>query len=284
MERAHCPTSCGNSDVSAAVPEALTEDIIMNDINRTSEPVSMIWVQRLPAPAAVLEAAHVPFHRHQIGTRRWNRHDHPRYFGSMIASDWSDRVSASPEAQTVITNLKAQRSAQAKAAAAHRQATTVARGRPAKSTSAEPDRVAALRDLVAECAKAQAASDRAKTHAAANVHYLDWSGSEASYRASRAKVAADYAEKERALRAICALAPAAGVVFGWGGDPESHAARWVLYVDLPAGQVSWHTRSRGTGPTYKGRWDGVRDAAAGRIAEQQRELSQGAASATQDAA
>ena len=42
-------------------------------------------------------------------------------------------------------------------------------------------------------------------------------------------------------------------------------ARWVLYVELPTGQVSFHSPDRLDGPVYPGAWDGMRDASAGRI-------------------
>jgi hypothetical protein len=41
--------------------------------------------------------------------------------------------------------------------------------------------------------------------------------------------------------------------------------QWVLYVDLPTGQVSFHTAARGVGPDYPGKWDGVRGTGAIRI-------------------
>jgi hypothetical protein len=60
-------------------------------------------------------------------------------------------------------------------------------------------------------------------------------------------------------------ATALGLAYGWQFDPETGGFPWVLYVDLPSGQVSFHAPARGQGPDYPGVWDGVRDAAAGRI-------------------
>jgi hypothetical protein len=45
------------------------------------------------------------------------------------------------------------------------------------------------------------------------------------------------------------------------GDPHHH----LIYIDLPTGQVSFHTSERSEGPDYAGQWDGVRDAAADRV-------------------
>ncbi len=53
--------------------------------------------------------------------------------------------------------------------------------------------------------------------------------------------------------------------WGWGVDPSQPFHNHVLYVDLPTGQVSWHTASRGSGPQYPGAWDGVRNSASQRI-------------------
>jgi hypothetical protein len=53
--------------------------------------------------------------------------------------------------------------------------------------------------------------------------------------------------------------------WGWAEDAKQEYHRWVLYVDLPTGQVSFHTAARGEGPDYTKPWDGVRDAGAGRI-------------------
>lgn len=56
-----------------------------------------------------------------------------------------------------------------------------------------------------------------------------------------------------------------GLAWGWAVDPEQAHHNIVLYIDLPTGQVSFHTDTRGVGPDYHGRWDGMRDVAADRI-------------------
>lgn len=79
-----------------------------------------------------------------------------------------------------------------------------------------------------------------------------------------------YDRKQWAIDNLCkVLAEHAFNNFGWGidevlrerGDPHHH----VLYVDLPTGQVSFHTAPRGEGPDYGGEWDGVRGSSADRI-------------------
>jgi hypothetical protein len=56
-----------------------------------------------------------------------------------------------------------------------------------------------------------------------------------------------------------------GLVWGWKQDPKAEFHAWVLYVDLPTGQVSFHAARRGAGPDYTGEWDGVRDVSPARI-------------------
>jgi len=52
---------------------------------------------------------------------------------------------------------------------------------------------------------------------------------------------------------------ALGIVWGWKIDPEQPHYPWVLYVDLPTGQVSFHMRERiANQPDYPGEWDGSR--------------------------
>jgi hypothetical protein len=96
------------------------------------------------------------------------------------------------------------------------------------------------------------------------------------YRRGRGYKTAAYDRKDWSIRN---LAEALNSIIGsetifrqwWGwaiddalrgrGDPHHH----ILYVDLPTGQVSFHTGARGPGPDYPGQWDGVQGAAAERI-------------------
>lgn len=53
---------------------------------------------------------------------------------------------------------------------------------------------------------------------------------------------------------------AEGISFGWKTDPATvfgNEPSWVLYVDLPDGQVSFHSPHRGAGPEYVGEFDGA---------------------------
>jgi hypothetical protein len=75
-----------------------------------------------------------------------------------------------------------------------------------------------------------------------------------------------YDKKEWALGNLCkALAETATLRWGWKPDPAAEFHHWVLYVDLPNGQVSFHAGHRGEGPDYAGDWDGVRNMSPTRI-------------------
>lgn len=56
-----------------------------------------------------------------------------------------------------------------------------------------------------------------------------------------------------------------GINWGWGRDENQVRHDAVLYVELPRGQVSFHTEARGMGPDFAGVWDGVRGQGATRI-------------------
>jgi hypothetical protein len=43
--------------------------------------------------------------------------------------------------------------------------------------------------------------------------------------------------------------------YGWKLDASQPRATWVLYGDLPQGQVSFHSTARYAGPDYAGDWD-----------------------------
>lgn len=82
---------------------------------------------------------------------------------------------------------------------------------------------------------------------------------------------AAYDTKAWAMGNLCRIlaehAQAVGIEWGWAVDPEQPIHRYVLYVELPSGQVSFHSEVRFSGPDYGKPWDGVQKAAPGRIAK-----------------
>jgi hypothetical protein len=85
---------------------------------------------------------------------------------------------------------------------------------------------------------------------------------------------AAYDKKQWSMDNLCTVLIAHAVEvgagrWGWGiddalqerGAPHHH----VLYIDLPTGQVSFHTERRGAGPDYSGAWDGMPGQSAERI-------------------
>ncbi len=64
--------------------------------------------------------------------------------------------------------------------------------------------------------------------------------------------------KNWSLGEVCRVLSAPGVPafsWGWKHDPKTPGYEWVLYVDLPSGQVSFHNNGRGVGPDYTGEYD-----------------------------
>lgn len=55
--------------------------------------------------------------------------------------------------------------------------------------------------------------------------------------------------------------PGLGITFGWKEDPAQEFYPWVLYIELPTGQASFHMPERGKGPDFAGEWDGLKDSA-----------------------
>lgn len=88
------------------------------------------------------------------------------------------------------------------------------------------------------------------------------------YRRRNYKGAA-YDKKEWSMGNLCDTlehcAEADGIRWGWRADVGTPGFPNVLYVDLPTGQVSFHTAVRGAGPDYHGEWDGQRGVAPNRI-------------------
>jgi hypothetical protein len=66
-----------------------------------------------------------------------------------------------------------------------------------------------------------------------------------------------YDRKGEAISKLCKLLTASslGLRWGWAIDHQQSWAKWVLYVDLPNGQVSFHSPTRGDGPDYPAAWD-----------------------------
>jgi len=110
-------------------------------------------------------------------------------------------------------------------------------------------------EIAVNLLRASKASERAKV-------YRGGVRGEGSYRSMA------YGRKDWAignLSTVLAMADGASLPFGWGRDDATPGFEWVLYVDIPTGQVSFHTRGRHAGPDYAGVWDGVRGASADRI-------------------
>ena len=89
------------------------------------------------------------------------------------------------------------------------------------------------------------------------------------YRPGRGHRTAAYDRKQWSIDNLVAAlqgqASALGLVWGWAVDPDQAYHRHVLYIDLPTGQVSFHSEKRGDGPDYPAKWDGMRGASPGRI-------------------
>lgn len=73
-----------------------------------------------------------------------------------------------------------------------------------------------------------------------------------------------YDRKDWALRNLCHVLSTQtdGVKWGWRRDPNTPGFEWVLYLELPQGQVSFHSAARYEGPDYAGEWDGQHMSAA----------------------
>lgn len=103
--------------------------------------------------------------------------------------------------------------------------------------------------IAAALFRAQKASSRAKVYHG-GIHRRD--GGWDSYRELA------YERKAECLGKLCWLLEEddCGLQWGWKSDPGQSFAGQVLYVDLPVGQVSFHSTARFAGPDYPGDWDG----------------------------
>lgn len=90
--------------------------------------------------------------------------------------------------------------------------------------------------------RAQKCSTRAKRYRGGNSH---------GYFKDQA-----YERKNWSMEVLCkSLQQNPLYQFGWKPDTGQEWNPWVLYIDLPQGQVSFHSPTRGVGPDYAGEWD-----------------------------
>jgi hypothetical protein len=66
-----------------------------------------------------------------------------------------------------------------------------------------------------------------------------------------------YEKKNWSLKLLCDALASSDRTWGWAEDPEQEFHRWVLYVELPTGQVSFHAAQPLTPHPYHGHWDGT---------------------------
>ena len=84
-------------------------------------------------------------------------------------------------------------------------------------------------------------------------------------RGSREWKSNAYERKNWSLGNLCFVlaehAEPLGIRWGWKEDAEQEFHRWVLYVEIPTGQVSFHAEKRLCDVDYSGAWDGSRQSA-----------------------
>jgi hypothetical protein len=157
--------------------------------------------------------------------------------------------------------------------AARQKAAQSAAAKRAARTRQERKRLSAtpFGRLLLALREARECNDRAKSRAANGLHidyYFGFDSSryaQANYRRSRDARWSDYRQKSLALDAACSEAQRTTIRWGWAQDKLVEDAPFVIYFDLPSGQVSFHAEFRGDGLDYGGEWDGVEDAAWCRI-------------------
>jgi hypothetical protein len=94
---------------------------------------------------------------------------------------------------------------------------------------------------------------------ATNLFRAQKSSSRAKVYRGRNYKGLSYEKKNWSMDNLCRIlgehAASLGITWGWKIDPAQEYHNWVLYVDTPVGQASFHAASRGKGPDYGGEWD-----------------------------
>lgn len=105
-------------------------------------------------------------------------------------------------------------------------------------------------------------------HVAVNVFRANKSSQRAkAYRGKYKGMAYDRKQWsiENLVKALQEHAASIDMWWGWREDPEQAMHRWVFFVELPTGQVSFHTAVKLDGPDFPEAWDGVRGVSPMRI-------------------
>lgn len=68
-----------------------------------------------------------------------------------------------------------------------------------------------------------------------------------------------YEQKGKHIERLCDVLcrGSCGMEWGWRKDADQRYAPYVIYVDLPQGQVSFHSTKQFAGPKYEKDWDGT---------------------------
>ncbi|NQU22115.1 MAG: hypothetical protein HQ567_12585 [Candidatus Nealsonbacteria bacterium] len=252
---------------------------------RAGVPETGLHLEKLPLPEAALQAAGIVSGEALVkflpGKRnRWK----PQFDGWVIERNWEQKFA---DHQVAVDNVLARIEEEAQRG----EAQETGRDEEQQSQRSEAAKKGAetrkknrilgqtpYGQLLLTLESAQQASGTAKSRAANGLRYRDYKrldGSEysrANYHRSRCARDNDYRAKAATLRQACELAQQAEIPFGWQPDPANSQVPWVVYFDLPTGQVSFHARSRGEGPEYEGQWDEVEDGSADRIQAAIREV------------
>lgn len=130
-------------------------------------------------------------------------------------------------------------------------------GEATKALYAELEALGPAGFIATNIFRACKASERAKVYRGS-----DRSG-RGSYRAQA------YERKRWAIEnltvALKEHAKALELIWGWQKDPAEEIFPWVLYIDTPSGQISYHNGMRGPGPDYPGAWDQIPGMAPSRV-------------------
>lgn len=222
------------------------------------------------APVSDLKLAGIPVAQGLTGFSKKRGQWCPDFAETLLAPlGWEDALKAWRESAAGKAALRARdvQVAQAAAEVSGKRRVVAQRAAATRKRNARLASTGYGRLLIA-LREAQEASDRAKSRAANGCRRRDYyerdnsTYARANYRRSREARARDYEDKESAIQNAVALAPLCGIIFGWGVSEEE---MYVVYFDLPPGQVSFHCTQRFEGPEYAGTWDGIRGVSGERI-------------------